>query len=83
MIDISDMLTYNRRVGGSRRGAGRGGARPGAGRKRIVQNPARIAVDFEEEQMDVLKELAKRRGTSIASLIRAAVAQYLRRSTRR
>ena len=83
MIDISYSLAYNHGVGGMRRRKGRGGARPGAGRKRIVQKPARIAVDFEEEQMEALRGLAKRRGMSIAALVRTAVAQYIRRSGRR
>ncbi len=61
---------------------GRGGARPGAGRKRIVQDPERIAVDLEKPDLDVLRDLAKDRGTSVADLIRKAVAQYLRRAGR-
>ena len=62
--------------------AGRGGARPGAGRKRIVQDPERIAVDLEKPDLDVLRDLAEDRGTSVADLIRKAVAQYLRRAGR-
>ena len=59
---------------------GHGGARPGAGRKRIVQDPDRIAVDFEKPDLDALRVLAERRGTSVADLVRRAVAQYLRRA---
>ena len=61
-------------------GQGRGGARPGAGRKRVVQDPERIAVDLEKPELDRLRALADSRGTSVADLIRRAVAQYLRRS---
>ncbi len=61
---------------------GRGGARPGAGRKRIVQNPQRIAVDLEEADLDTLRAVAERRGTSVADLIRRAVGQFLRRAGR-
>jgi hypothetical protein len=61
---------------------GRGGARPGAGRPRTVQEPARIAVDFEKPDLEALRALAERRGTSIAELVRRAVSQYLRRAGR-
>ncbi len=60
----------------------RGGARPGAGRKRIVQDPERIAVDLERSDLDAMRTLAEKRGTSIAGLIRRAVAAYLKRSER-
>ena len=63
-----------------RKKSGRGGARAGSGRPRIVQDPARIGVDFERRDMDALHELAKRRETSVADLIRRAVSQYLRRA---
>lgn len=59
---------------------GRGGARKGAGRKRLVQDPERIGVDFERTDLNALRDLAVARETSIANLIRTAVAQYLRRS---
>ena len=61
---------------------GRGGARPGAGRPRLVQEPARIAVDFEKSDLEALRMLAGRRRTSIADLVRRAVSQYLRRQGR-
>jgi len=65
------------------RKAGRGGARPGAGRKRVVQEPERIAVDIEKPDLKALRDLASRRGTSAANLIRRAVTQYLRRAGRK
>jgi len=61
---------------------GRGGWRPGAGRKRIVREPARLAIDFERADMDELVRLADERGASVASLIREAVAAYLARRRR-
>ena len=64
----------------SKQRPGRGGARPGAGRKRIVKHPERIAVDLERLDLDALRELAEERGTSVARLIRLAVSQYLKRS---
>lgn len=64
------------------RGSGRGGARPGAGRKRVVKDPERIAVDLERPDLDALRALAEERSTSVANLVRRAVAQYLKRSRR-
>ena len=61
----------------------RGGARPGAGRKRVVQDPDRIGIDFERPDLEALRELALARNTSVANLVRTAVAQYLRRSRAR
>ena len=65
-----------------RRKAGHGGKREGAGRRRIVQDPERVAVDFERPELAALRELAERRGTTIPMLIRQAVSQYLKRSRR-
>ena len=65
-----------------KKGAGRGGFRPGAGRPRVVQEPERIAVDLEQPQLDALRDLASERGTSVADLIRRAVSQYLKRARR-
>ena len=64
------------------KGVGRGGARHGAGRKRIVQDPERIAVDLEKPDLDALRVLARDRGTSVADLIRRGVKQLLRRAGR-
>jgi hypothetical protein len=61
---------------------GRGGAREGAGRKRIVQDPERIAVDLERSDLDAMRTLAEKRSTSVAALIRRAVSAYLGRSKR-
>lgn len=58
------------------------GSRPGAGRKRIVADPARIAVDFEKPDLDALRDLAEKRDTSVADLIRRAVGAYLKRAQR-
>ena len=57
--------------------SGRGGARPGAGRPRVVSDPERIAVDLERADLDGLRVLAAKRGTSVADLIRRAVRRYL------
>ena len=67
----------------TRKLSGRGGARPGAGRKRIVQSPERIAVDLEKPDLDALRDLAEARETSVADLIRRAVSQFLGRTGRK
>ncbi len=77
-IDASTMMTMAARA----KGIGRGGARPGAGRKRIVLDPERIAVDLEKPDLDALRSLAVDRETSVADLIRRAVNQLLRRAGR-
>ena len=45
-----------------------------------MKQPERIAVDLEKPDLDDLRALAERRGTSVADLIRRAVGQYLRRA---
>lgn len=67
----------------ARRKNGRGGARPGAGRKPELKDPHRYTMDFEGPQMDALEAIAQERGTSIASVVREAVDAYLRRRRRR
>lgn len=69
-------------VAARERKTGWGGARPGAGRPRVVQEPERVAVDLEKPDLIALQALAERRGTSLADLIRRAVTQYLRRAGR-
>jgi hypothetical protein len=46
----------------------------------VVQEPERIAVDLEKPDLDALRALGERRGTSVADLIRRAVSQYLHRA---
>ncbi len=53
------------------------------GRPRVVQNPRRLAVDFERGDVEALEEIADRRSVSIAHLLREAVRAYLRRHRRR
>jgi predicted DNA-binding ribbon-helix-helix protein len=61
---------------------GWGGTRNRAGRKRIVQEPDRIAVDLEKPDLDTLRDIAADRGTSVAQLVRRAVSQFIRRTRR-
>ncbi len=81
-VDFSSIRGHPFSVAARERKSGWGGARPGAGRKRIVKEPERIAVDFEKPDLDALRALAERRGNSVADLIRRAVGQYLRRAGR-
>jgi hypothetical protein len=46
----------------------------------VVQDPERIAVDLEKPDLGALRALGKRRGISVAALIRRAVSQYLHRA---
>ena len=62
-----------------KKSSGWGGARPGAGRKRIVQDPVRLAIDYERADLEALGEIAERRGVSVASLLRKAVQAYVKR----
>jgi hypothetical protein len=38
-----------------------------------------VALDYESEDFDVLEEIARERRTSVASVIRQAVCDYIRR----
>lgn len=58
---------------------GRGGARPRAGRPREVQDPVRLAVDFERVDAEALADLARKRRESVAALLRRIVHGYLKR----
>lgn len=59
--------------------AGWGGARPGSGRPRQVQDPMRLAVDFERPEFEALEALSRERDESLAVLVRRAVHAYLKR----
>ncbi len=60
-----------------------GGWRPGAGRKPTLREPVSFTGDIERPDMDALEAIAEKRGTSVASLVRAAVAAYVKRQRRR
>ena len=63
--------------------SGRGGRRPGAGRKPILKDPVTVTTDVERPDLEVLEAIAEERGVSVASLVRAAVAAYVKRWSRR
>lgn len=60
----------------------RGGARPGAGRPKVVHVPERIAIDVEKRDLDALRRLADRRKLSLANAVREAIRDYIARKRR-
>ena len=66
-----------------RKPSGLGGWRPGAGRKPTLHDPVSFTGEIERADMEVLGEIAKQRGVSIASLVRNAVATYVKRLKRK
>ncbi len=60
-----------------------GGWRPGAGRKPTLTDPVSITCDVERVDVDYLEKIAEKRGASVASLVRNAVAAYVLRQKRR
>ena len=58
---------------------GRGGARPGAGRKPIFRDRVLRSVSFEREDLEKAQTLADCRGDPLSLVIRDALRQYLRR----
>jgi hypothetical protein len=57
-----------------------GGRRDGAGRKREVRDPRRLTIDLESPDYAALETIASEADRSVASVVREAVAEYLRRS---
>jgi hypothetical protein len=57
----------------------RGGKRPGAGRPPTLKDPVRFILSIERTEIDALEEIAREQDQSIASLVRSAVAAFLRR----
>ena len=60
-----------------------GGWRPGAGRKPTLKDPVSFTADLERADVDFLESIASRRGVSVASLVRNAVAAYVKRQKTR
>ena len=62
-----------------KRASGRGGWRPGAGRKAVLDDPVSVTLDLEGSQIARLREIAEREEVSVASLVRKAVSGFLAR----
>ena len=75
-------LIYSENVAAKRRKGSWGGRRPGAGRKPTLKEPVSITGDLERADAEALEAIAEDRGVSVASLVREAVAAYLRRRRR-
>ena len=76
-----DLETYDDVVG-ARKKKTWGGARPGSGRKPVLDDPVTFASELERAEVDALKAIAEERGVSVASLVRAAVTAYVKRHRR-
>ena len=66
-------------MAGRKSKSGPGGARPGAGRKRIYEDLVYRTIGFEKATFEKLVRAAKKRGESVAAIVRRAVDTYLRR----
>ena len=62
-----------------KRKSGPGGARPGAGRKRVYEDLIYRTIGFESTTFEKLVRAAQKRGESVAAIVRRAVDTYLRR----
>jgi len=60
----------------------RGGYRPGAGRKPVLQGARAVTVTLEEPQYAAVERLAAEDGVSLASIVREAVKAYTVRRKR-
>ena len=65
-----------------RTASGRGGPRPGAGRKPFLKRRRRVGVDLEGPDFDQVQKLAKKRGVSVSQVVRDAVRAYLKGAKR-
>ncbi len=82
-MQIQDEVIYDEPVPTRKTKGTWGGWRPGAGRKPTLRDPVSFTGDIERPDMDALEAIAEKRGTSVASLVRAAVAAFLKRRRRR
>ena len=64
------------------RKSGRGGARPGAGRPAIMQEPTPFTVTIDRADYDALAQIAGRRGVTLATVVRDVLQRYARRQRR-
>lgn len=66
-----------------KKATGRGGWRPGAGRKPAFEDSVDRSLRFERRDLETLEALAADRGVTTADLVREAVRTYLVRASKR
>ena len=82
-IAQSSIESYPVPVATRKASRGWGGRRPGAGRKPVLHDPVTVTTDVESTDFEVLEAIAQERNTTVASLVRAAVAAYVKRYRRK
>lgn len=70
-------------VAARKKASGRGGWRPGAGRKSAFEDSVDRTIRFERRDLGALEGLATARGATTSDLVREAVRVYLARSRKR
>ncbi len=80
--DIQDVI-YPHEVAVHKRKSTWGGRRAGAGRKPILKSAVAYTTLLQKADVDALKAIARRRGESVNSLIRKAVAAFVKRDRRK
>ena len=78
MIAESETHAYAGRVARRKKKGGRGGRRPGAGRKPELSDPVSVTLDLDRSEAEALDSIAAEQSVSRASLVRAAVRTFLR-----
>ena len=66
-----------------KKASGRGGWRPGAGRKPSFEDSVDRSLRFERQDLETLEALATERGVTTSDLVREAVRTYLIRRGKR
>ena len=82
-LDIQDSIIYPESVATRKKKGSWGGKREGAGRWPRVPDAVSFTGQIPRADMDVLEAIAEQRKVSVASLVRAAVAAYVKRWRRR
>ncbi len=78
-----EAMPYDAEVAARRTKRTWGGWRPGAGRKPRLKDPVGFSLELEKAHVDSLQEIARKRGTSMATLVREARGAYLKRRRRK
>ena len=82
-LEIQDVLGYTEDVAARSKKGTWGGRREGAGRKPRLSDGVSFTGDLERADVEALQEIAKERGVSVSTLVRAAVRAYAKRHGRK